>query len=448
MTHALKMAVVGLVVAGLAASSFAQSSHWPQFRGVGARGISAKAAPTAWDMEKGENVRWKTPIPGLGHSCPVVWGDKLFVTSAVSSKGRDDLVVGLYGNIQPVQDDSVHTWHVYCLDRNNGKILWDKVAHEGVPAIKRHTKATHANSTAATDGKHVVAFFGSEGLHCFDMNGKLLWKKDLGRLDAGFYMVPAAQWEFGSSPIIHGDKVIVQCDVQKNSFLAAFDVKTGKEIWRTKRTDVPTWSTPTVHLSDGRKQVIVNGFRHAGGYDLETGAELWKLSRGGDIPVPTPIVGHDLIYITNAHGMLAPLYAIRTSAVGDVSLAPDQSTNDHIAWSYWRRGIYMQTPLLLGDYLYCCRDNGVLSCYNAKTGEAQYKKRLGSGSTGFTASPVAAGDHVYFTSEQGDVYILKAGSEFKLVGTQSVGEVCMATPAVVDGTLFFRTQKHVIAIGE
>jgi len=242
---------------------------WPQFRGIGATGVSeGRPTPAVWNVAAGTNVLWKTAVPGLGLSSPVVWGDMLCVTSAISGKTDAKLRPGLYGDIDSVPDDTSHEWHVYCLDKKTGKIAWQQTANTGIPKIKRHMKSTHANSTLATDGQHLVAFFGSEGLYVYDLKGKLLWKKDLGVLDAGFYMVPEAQWETGSSPVIHDGLVVVQADVQKGSFLAAFDVRDGKELWRSARSDVPTWGTPTIHQVNGQTQVIVNGMRHAGAYDL------------------------------------------------------------------------------------------------------------------------------------------------------------------------------------
>ncbi|MDA2927134.1 PQQ-binding-like beta-propeller repeat protein [Acidobacteria bacterium AH-259-G07] len=422
--------------------------HWPSFRGPGANGL-AEGYPTAstWNLETSENVEWKTPIPGLGHSSPIVWGDRIFVTTAVSSQKNPKLKVGLYGDIRPVDEDTIHSWRLYCLDKHTGQILWERVAHEGVPRIKRHPKSTHANATPVTDGKRVVAFFGSEGLYCYDMKGTLLWKKDLGLLDSGYYLVPSAQWGWASSPIIHNNKLIVQCDVQKNSFIAGFDIRDGREIWRTPRSDVPTWSSPTVHGGARRTQVIVNGYRHIGGYDIQTGQELWRLTGGGDIPVPTPVVADGLIFITNAHGAMAPIYAIRVRARGDISLQGDASSDEYIAWSQKRGGAYMQTPLVRGEYLYSCRNNGVLSCYQAKTGERLYQKRLGKGG-GFTASPVSADGKIYFSSEDGDIYVIKAGPEFELLAVNSMGEICMATPAISEGTLFVRTQRHLVAIAD
>ena len=224
-----------------------------------------------WDVAKNQAVRWKTPIPGLGHSSPVVWGDAVYLATSISGQKDAGIKVGYYGDIDPVKDDTPHEWRIYALDKKTGAIRWQKTVLTSVPKIKRHMKSTHANSTLATDGERIIAFFGSEGLHAFDMKGKQLWKKDLGVLDAGYYMAPDAQWETGSSPILHDGVVVVQADVQKGSFIAAFDAKDGKELWRKTRDDVPTWSTPTVHEVNGRTQLLVNGMRHVGAYDFKTG---------------------------------------------------------------------------------------------------------------------------------------------------------------------------------
>jgi outer membrane protein assembly factor BamB len=429
-------------------TALAPEVHWPTFRGPNASGIAEGfTTPTKWNVSAGENVKWKTPIPGLGHSSPVIWGNNLFITTAIS-QANNTIRVGLYGDIKSVEDDSSHKWVVYCLDKRTGKILWERVAYTGVPKVKRHTKSTHASSTPATDGKYVVVMFGSEGLYCYDMKGKLVWKKDLGLLDSGFFMVPAAQWGFGSSPIIFEDKVFLQCDVQKGSFVAAFSIKDGKEIWRTAREDVPTWSSPTVYRSGNRTLLLLNGYKHIGGYDAVTGKELWRLRGGGDIPVPTPIVAHDLVFITNAHGRMAPIYAIRLDATGDISLGENDTSNKYVAWSMRRDGAYMITPLVYGDHLYVSKDNGVLNCLEAKTGNRIYQERLGDGKTGFSASPVAAAGKLYYSSEDGDIYVIKAGPKFEVLAKNPMGEVCMATPAISEGTLFFRTQGHVVAIVE
>jgi outer membrane protein assembly factor BamB len=294
----------------------------------------------------------------------------------------------------------------------------------------------------------VVALFGSEGLYCYDMEGNIIWKKDLGTLDWGFYRMPSAQWGGGSSPIIHKQMVIIQCDVQKDSFIAAFNLKGGTQLWKTSRDEVPTWGTPTVYSGQKHSQIIVNGYKHIGGYDIETGREIWKMRGGGDIPVPTPLAAHNLIFITNAHGSMSPIYAVHLSAVGDVSLAKETSSNQYVAWSYNRNGNYIPTPIVYNEYLYCGSDRGVLSCYEAKTGKLQYRGRFSSGSVPFSASPVAAEGKIYFTAEKGDIYVVEAGPEYKLLSVNKMGETCMATPAISQGTLFFRTRHQLVAVAE
>jgi outer membrane protein assembly factor BamB len=443
----LMAAAVVLALAAVSADTPRPGIDWPSFRGPGARGVAdGTPAPATWDVPGNKNVKWRVDVPGLSHSSPVVWGPQICTASAISGQPNPELKVGLYGDITSVVDTTEHQWLVMCFDKATGKMLWQQTAHRGVPRVKRHFKSTHASSTLATDGRYILAFFGSEGLYAYDMKGTLVWKKDFGLLDSGFFMVPDAQWGFGSSPIIHENTVIVQADVQKDSFVAALDLATGKELWRTPRADVPTWSTPAVHVENGRAQVIVNGWKHIGGYDLGTGKELWRLTGGGDIPVPTPIVAHGLIFITNAHGKMAPIYAIKPSATGDISLKEGETSNAGIAWSYLRDGGYMQTPLIYGDLLYVCRDNGVLSVFDARTGQRHYQGRLADGRTGFSASAVASNGRIYFTSEEGDVYVVKAGPSFEQLGVNPLGEVTMATPAISEGTMFFRTRGHLVAV--
>ncbi len=420
-------------------------TNWPQFRGAAAAGVGSGAPPLEWNADTGKNIRWKTEIPGLGHSSPVIWGDRIFLTSAVGS-GDAALKVGLYGDIQPVKSEGEQSFRVYCVDRKSGKVLWERIAISEQPKILRHPKSTHANPTPATDGKHLVVFFGSEGLFTYDLKGNLLWKKDLGLLDSGFYMVPDAQWGFASSPVIYEDTVLIQADVQKNSFLAAFDVNTGKELWRTPRADVPTFSTPAVfpYTANGASglQVVVNGWKHIGGYDFKTGKELWKLKGGGDIPTPTPVFQDGMVVITNANGQQRPIYAIRTDATGDLT-----ENKTGIAWTVGGAGTYMQTPLLTGGLGYFCLDNGVLGVYKLTNGERLYQQRVGEGKSGFTSSPVTVGDRLYLTNEEGRTYVLALGSEYKVLAENEVGETVMATPAVSDGVLYIRGRKHLFAVG-
>ena len=432
----------------LASSTFA--ANWPQYRGPGASGLDDSVAlPTTWNAEKGETIRWQTPIPGLAHAAPIVWGDRVFVATAVAAGAKPDLKVGLYGDIGAAPNTEKNQWRLLALDKATGKIVWNVVGQESVPKVARHTKATHCNSTPATDGQRIVAIFGSEGLFCFNArDGALLWKKDLGPMDAGYFQVKTAQWGFASSPIIHDGKVIVQCDVQQDSFLAVFDLATGNEVWRTARTDVPTWGTPAIVTAGGRTQIAVNGWHHAGGYEFATGKELWKYDGGGDIPVPTPIVSGDMIYFTSAHGRMRPMRAIRADAMGD--LTPEDSAGTlkpGVAWNNDRLGSYMQTPILVGERLYGCTDVGLVTCFDAKTGVVRYSERLSKTSEGYTASPVSDGRNLFFTSEQGNVSVVPATDKFSVSAPNPLGETCLSTPALSDGTMFFRTREKLVAVG-
>ena len=436
--------ILSLALSGSLAA--ADESNWPQFRGPQASGsVDGPAAPVTWNVETGENVRWQTAIPGLGHASPIIWGQRVYVATAVQP-GKPELKVGLYGDIGSVQESEPVQWRVLALDKPTGKVVWDTLGYEGVPRVKRHPKSSHCSSTPATDGRRIAAILGSEGLFCFDTDGKLLWKKDLGPMDAAYFAVPSAQWGFASSPVIHDGKVIVLCDVLKDSFLAVFDLADGKELWRTPRPDVPTWGTPAMIEAAGRKQIAVNGWHHTGGYEFATGKELWKLDGGGDIPVPTPIFSHGLIYFTSAHGRVRPMRAIRPEAAGDVTPPDIALTNAAIAWVHPRQGNYMQTPIVVGDRLYACVDTGVLTCFDALTGSIRYSDRLGSGGQGFTASPVASGGRLYFPSELGDVFVVAAEARLNVLATNKLGETCMASPAVSEGALFFRTRSRLLAI--
>jgi putative CocE/NonD family hydrolase len=419
--------------------------NWPSFRGPNASGVAdGQFPPLTWDVPKGVNVRWKTPIPGLGHSCPVVWGDRVYLTTAVGG-GKDELKPGLYGNVDSVKDSTEHKWQVLCLDRRTGKIVWERTACQGVPKVKRHPKGSHANPTPAADGAHVVVSFGSEGLYCYDREGKLLWQKNLGTLDSGWFYDADYQWGFGSSPIIYKGLVIVQCDVGKGSFIAAFRVDDGKEVWRKSREEIPSWGTPTVVEGPGRAELVTNATKFARGYDPLTGDELWRLGRHAEITVPTPVYGAGLIFITSGYRPVQPIYAIRPGARGDISLTEGKTTSDAVAWSTDKGGPYMPTPIVYGDYLYLVSNAGIVTCYEAKTGKQVYKERLG-GSGGYTASPVAADGKVYFIGEESGVRVVRAGPKFEVLAVNPLGEPCLATPAISDGMIFVRTQHHLLGL--
>jgi hypothetical protein len=436
------LTVVALGFAGATASA----QNWPSFRGANAAG-TADGKPTAvkWNAATGENVAWKTPIEGVAVSSPIVWANRVFISTAISGDPKQGIRTGQYGDVEPITDASKHTWRVIALDKATGKVVWDKVAYEGIPKTKRHAKSSQASATPVTDGKHVIVSFGSEGLYSYDFDGKLLWKQDLGVLNSGWFFDPDYEWGIGSSPIIYKNMVIVQADIQRGSFIAAFDTATGKEIWRTQRDEIPSWSTPTILEANGKAELITQATNFTRGYDPDTGKELWKYSGNSEIAIPTPIVGPGLVVITNGY-QKQPIVAVKPGATGDITLKGEETKSGSIAWSMKRGGPYIPTPVIYGDQLYVLLNNGVLAAYKVATGERIYQERLGGTGGSFSASLVAADGKVYASSEDGDVFVVKAGPAYELLAKNPVGEVLMATPAISDGLIIFRGQKNIVAI--
>ncbi len=427
----------------------AAGRDWPAFRGPNAAGTAQGDPPFAFNAAEGKNVRWKTAIPGRAHSSPIVWGDRLFVTTAVAEKGEGEFRHGLYGDIDEAEINSAYSWQVYALDARSGEVLWHRVAAEGMPRAARHTKATQANSTPATDGKHLVTTLGSEGLYCYDLDGKLLWKKDLGRLDVGWFYDSSILWGHSSSPILYKDMVILQVDRGSDPFIAAYALADGRELWRTARENLPSWGTPTLLEGEGGVELITNGSRFIRAYDPMTGQERWSLGPHSEVTVGTPVVGHGLVFVTGGYPPVRPVYAVRPGGEGDISLAEGAASSEHVAWSHDRDGTYIPTPIVYGDQLYTLSNSGVLISYDARSGERLYRERAaGRGGVAFSASPVAAAGRLYLTSEEGDVYVVKAGKEFELLATSSLGEIVMATPAISGDMLYFRSLQHLFAIGE
>lgn len=426
----------------------APERQWPVYRGYMSSGILDNAnLPESFNVSTGLNVKWKVEIPGLGLSSPVIWDNKLFITTAISQSDKGGFASGFNINVIPVNDSSIHEWKVYCIDKNSGKTIWERTAFTGVPKIKRHPKSTHANTSVATDGKYVVAFFGSEGLYCYDIDGKLQWQKSFGVLKSVFYTMKSAEWEFASSPIIYKGVLIIQCDVLENSFVAAFDVKSGKQLWKTDRDEYPGWCTPNIYINASKTYVVVNGYKHLGGYDFETGREVWKMSGGGDIPIPTPVIGKDLIYLNSSHGKSAPIFAVKTDASGDITLKEGETANAYIKWSLPRAGSYMHTMLLYHGRLYNVMWNGIINCLDPMTGKEIYNAKLGKVNF-FAASPVASDGRIYVIDDQGTVYIIQDGDKFKEIAETSLTDVCMSSPAITDGMIYFRTQHYLMAVGK
>ncbi len=419
---------------------------WPQFRGPDGRGVAdGQHPPVGWDVETGKNVVWKTPIPGLGHSCPVIWGNRIFLTTAISGDPDPQLRIGNYGDVDSVNDETEHTWQVLCLDLD-GKVLWTQTAFQGVPKIKRHLKGSHANCTPATDGTRVVACFGAEGLYCYDFDGKLLWKRDLSSIDSSFAIDRQYEWGFASSPIIYNDTVIVQFDLSRDSFIAAYSLEDGSRVWSTPRDEIPSWSSPVLWRNKLRSELVTNASQYARSYDPATGEELWRLAKKSEATIPAPVVADDLVLITSGNRPIQPIFAVRAGAQGDISLPSEEATHsEFIAWRRLRGGPYMPTPIVYGPYLYVCSNAGILACYEVASGRELYRERMGGES--YTASPVAADGCLYFVSEQGEVRVVKAGPDFELLAVNKMGEICMAVPAISGGRLYIRSQHALFALG-
>jgi outer membrane protein assembly factor BamB len=424
------------------------AGSWPSFRGAQASGVAdGQNLPDTWNVKTGENILWRMPIPGLAHSSPVVWGNRIFVTSAVSSDAKASFRPGLYGDGDASQDRSRHRFMLYALDKRSGKILWERVAHEGVPVDKRHIKSTYANSTPATDGRIVVAWFGSQGVHAYDVNGRSLWKVDLGRVDMGAYDIPTYEWGPASSPIIWNNLVILQCDTQTDSFLLALDANTGKTVWKTEREELPSWGTPTIAMTAKGPELVTNASNFIRGYDPVTGKELWRLGRSSKITAPTPIFTDDVFVIASGRGPERPIFVVRANARGDLTLPEGKTDSEAIVWSRTGRGSYMPTPLSYKGILYVLSNNGLFDAYNLKTGAEVYRQRLSLVGSGFSASPVAADGKIYLSNEDGEILVVSAGDKFAQVATNSMGELIMATPAFSEGVMYVRSAQSLFAIG-
>ncbi len=424
------------------------TGNWPSFRGTQASGVAEKQnLPDRWNGTTGENILWRTAIPGLAHSSPVVWGHRIFVTSASSSDPKATFRPGLYGDGDASEDRSQHRWMIYALDKRTGKILWERVAHQGVPVDKRHIKSTYANSTPATDGRIVVAWFGSQGVHAYDVKGRFLWKVDIGRIDLGAYDIPTYEWGPASSPIIWNGLVILQCDTQNDSFLLALDADTGKTVWKTERDELPSWGSPTVAMTSAGPELVTNASNYIRGYDPRTGKELWRLGRSSKITAPTPIFTDDMFVVVSGRAPERPIFVVRAGARADLTLPEGKSNSEAIAWSRTGRGSYMPTPLVYNGILYVLANNGLLDAYNLRTGEEVYRQRLPLVGSGFSASPVAADGKLYLSNEDGEMLVIAAGQKFTHVATNSMGELLMATPALSDGVMYVRTSASLFAIG-
>jgi outer membrane protein assembly factor BamB len=431
------------ILAGLMVIAPLFGENWPGFRGTGARGVAESSKiPITWNVDTGANIAWKTAIPGLGLSSPVVWGDLVFLTTAISSNPQMVFESKLKGERDNRYDTAEQEFRVLAVDKRNGRIVWNQLAAKTKPRVLRHPHNSYASPTAATDGRRVAAFFGSEGLYCYDLKGKLLWKKDLGIIDQGAFDVPDYQWGSAASPILWSGKVYLQVDMHKDSFLAAFDAASGKELWRAARDSKPSWSTPTIVQSPSRTELITNGVEYVAGYDAETGKELWRLKGTSMISVPTPFTANGLIYVFSGYFRnMRRSYAIRPGATGDIT-----GSKEFIAWMR-EEAPYLSTPVVAGSYVFAfgSRGSGILNVYNALTGATVYQQRIGAG-TGASASMIASGDRVYAINEDGEVYVIKVGDAYQEMAVNRTGEPVLATPAASEDTLFIRGATNLFAI--
>jgi outer membrane protein assembly factor BamB len=420
----------------------AQSSNWPGWRGPSAGVSTEKNLPVEWDQSK--NILWKTPLAGRGHSSPIIWGNKVFLTTAIEGPmipGKR-AVQHIRGGQVWVHPDSVggdrsYTLKVVCLNRDTGKIVWEQTAYEGTVHDDRHRKNTYASSTPATDGRYVFAFFEAEGLYCYDLDGRLVWKTSLGK-------IAKMGMGHGMSPVLFEDLVIIQCDQEDggpeaNSFIAALDKKSGREVWRVSRTHRKSWATPLLVKSAARWELVTSGAETIIAYDPGTGKELWRSKGVESHAIPSPVVGHNMVFVT-AGSQAKRAVAIKLGGSGDLTDTPG------VVWKYQKGTAYVPSPILFGDYLYLMSDKGLLTCLDAKTGEVKYEGGRVPVPATFTASPVAFDDKILLTSEDGDTFLIKAGPSHEVLRTNSIGEPVYASPAISQGKIFIRGEKHLYCI--
>jgi outer membrane protein assembly factor BamB len=434
--------IVGWCIAATALST--ATGNWQGWRGDGGGISSEKDLPLTWSEDEG--VKWKVPIPGAGHSSPIVWGSRVFVTTAVADDPNvETFRGGVYmGGNRAKPDESEYAYRVLCLDAEQGHILWSTAVARQQPKTRRHTKNTYASETPVTDGTHVFASFGSAGLYCLDFDGNVVWQRDLGLLRG------KRGWGTGASPILFGDTVIVVGDSDDESYITALDKVTGNPIWRTEREEGASWGTPFLFEAGGRTTIVTNATRRMRGYEATTGKLLWQCAGGSMISVPSPVAAQGLVFLSSGHNLLLrqPIIAVRAEASGDITPARDQRQTEGIAW--WRPvgGPYVTSPIAIDRYLYVPLDRGTLTCYDAQTGEIVYERQPLGGRNTTTASPVAADGRIYVQTEDGECYVVRQGPEFEILAVNKLDEIFCASPAVSGSRLFLRGRKHPYCIGE
>lgn len=437
-------AIAGMLLLVMSAGA---AEQWPQFRGTRAGNLpDDPSLPDAWSDT--DNVVWKTDIPGAGWSSPVVWDDHVLVTATISAAPEPRPIKGLYDPGDEngrTRSTAEHRWMVYDVDFNTGRIRWQQELLRSVPKVQRHIKNSFASETPVIDGERVYVYFGSVGLlTALDLNGRRVWTKELGAFDGRQAFGTAA------SPVVHQDRVIVAHDNATDSFIAAFDKKTGNEIWRVKRDEVENWSTPFIWENDLRTEIVTSGLRRVRSYGLD-GKLLWELSGMTANVTPTPFASHGLIFINSGYPGASPrpVYAIRPGASGDISLKTGETSNEFIVWYQPLLGTYNTSSLVYRDLYYTLLDRGFLLCHDARTGRQVYgRQRISPESAAFTASPWAYNGKIFLLSEDGDTFVVQAGPEYKLLRKNSLNEMSLATPAVVRGSLIIRTQSKLYRIAK
>ncbi|WP_390621731.1 outer membrane protein assembly factor BamB family protein [Roseiconus nitratireducens] len=429
----------------------ATADQWSQFRGSRMDGVAEPTHPIRWD--ESENVAWKVDIPGEGWSCPVVWDDRVFVTSAVpiDTAGADSATEpeayrGGGGRLRDDLTEVTYRWEVFCLDAESGRTLWRQTAREGRPTIPRHSSNTYATETPVTDGQHVYAYFGMMGLYCFDFDGQLIWSKDFGSYDM------RAGWGTSSSPILFGEQLFLQIDNDEQSFLVAVDKATGEENWRVDRDEKSQYSSPIIWSNRERDELIVGGMVYRS-YDPQTGKQLWQLDMDKGRSSATPLAIGDRLYVGTefrnrggADDGGGFLFAIKPGGSGDLTPSGDVTESEWVQWKMPRSGIQMASPVACQGYLYLLeRRSGVVHCVNAETGQEVYRFRL-PGARAFWASPWTSGDKVFCVDTGGTTYVLSAGPEFEVVATNEIDQQTWSSPAVVDGAIYFRTASTLYCI--
>ncbi len=417
--------------------------RWPQFRGAQSIGVAEDPTlPEKWSAT--ENVAWKTDIAGIGWSSPIVWGNQVFLTSVINSGDTEPPKKGLYfGGERPVPP-AEHRWMVYAVNFQTGKIMWEREVFKGIPKSSRHLKNSFASETPVTDGERVYAYFGNVGLFVFDMKGTLLWKQMFEPKKTRF------GWGTAASPVVYKDRIYIVNDNDEQSVLLALDKKTGKQIWKVDREVGTNWATPYIWESGQRTELVIPGTKAVRSYDLD-GKTLWEFKGMSSIAIPVPFSKHGLLYIASGYvgDQHRPVYAIKPGASGDISLKEGETSNQFIAWYQRQAGPYNPSPIVYGDLYYTLLDRGFFTAHDAKTGKEVYgKQRIDPAAGAFTSSPWAYNGKIFALSEDGDTFVIQAGNEYKLIGKNSLDEMCMATPAIAKGSLIIRTATKLYRISK